>query len=539
MDAAFCGLPYDAQMYDYLRAGFSARENAVAISYMGRKIKAKSLISDIDRWAAILRDKYGIGKGDTVAMNLPNIPDAIILFYAVNKCGAVANMLHPYLPVKTVATILEETQTKLFITLDTYYVANISVLSETYANAVMVARVSDYLPAFKSLVYGRSEPEIDDKKITYAYLRKSNSNLRGEKSAVSNRTAVYMHSAGTTGDAKTIVLSNSAVNALSDSLSYVIPNVNAEHDKCIMVLPLFHGFGFGVCMHAMLSHGFEVAVIPKFKPKKMAATVKKRKATLCAGVPIMFSRLMELPDRDFKKLRYLENIFVGGDKLGAQLKSKFDARLKKIGSSAELTEGYGLTETVTVCCINKKGETDGTSMGAPLKGIRLAVTGDGEKALGVFEKGEICVGGTTLMDGYLKDEDNSVFISINGEKFVKTGDIGFLDEEGKLHFVDRKKRIFKINGVIVFPNEIERVVKDKCDVEDCVAVYDDSAVKVYVQTADTDEKLKNEIIDACKEKLLPYAVPKYGNVFLLKKFPKTVIGKVDVKELSSICCRNL
>lgn len=521
-------------MYNELIEAFNGRGDAVAISYMGKQITANKLFEEINLWANILTDLYGVNQGDTIAMNLPNIPNAIILFYAINKCGAIANLFHPYLPPQTVVKSMNDTKCRLFITLDSYYDKNIEIIKESFCGDFIVSRVSDYLPSIKKLLYRGKKAVIKDTKCLYMDILKQNRHLKGNSYSSSryNNEAVYMHSAGTSGEAKTIILSNVAIVSLSESLTYIIPNMDAKHNKCIMVLPLFHGFGFGVCMHAMLAHGFEVVLIPKFKPEYLAKVVCKRRATICAGIPTMFSRLLTLSKRKFRKLKYLEHIFCGGDKLGVPLKESFNNRLKEIGSTAELVEGYGLTETVTVCCINKKGEKDITSMGFPLKCVKLKIINEEGQVLDLNQKGEICIGGPTLMEGYLGD-DASAFIYIDGEKFVKTGDIGFLDKNQKLHFLDRKKRMFKIQGIAVFPSEIERIIKSDCEIKDCVVTYLNRNIVVFIENDTIDENKKINIVCACKNKLLPYSVPQIENIIFLNKFPKTVVGKIDVKKMEA------
>lgn len=528
----------DVTMYDEMVEAFRGREYAVALSYMGKQITAKRLCEEVNLWADILVKSYGINKGDVIAMNLPNIPNAIILFYAINKCGAVANLFHPYLPIQTVIKSMMDTKCRLFITLDSYYKRNNETIKTSFCGNIIVARISDYLPNVKRIFYRKKEPVIDETRHLYTNILKHN--VRFAKNAISttkkyNKEAVYMHSAGTSGEAKTIILSNAAIVALSNSLSYIIPNMDANHNKCIMVLPLFHGFGFGVCMHTMLAHGFEVILIPKFKSVYLAKVVSKRRATICAGVPTMFLKLLELPNRYFKKLRFLEHIFCGGDKLGITLKDAFNDRLKKVGSSAELIEGYGLTETVTVCCINNKGEKDITSMGFPLKCVKIQIINENGTPLNFNQRGEICIGGSTLMEGYWGDRV-SPFIDINGQRFVKTGDIGFLDKDQKLHFLDRKKRMFKVQGVAVFPNEIERIIKAECKIKECVASYLNQKIIVFIENNidNVNERIKKiEIINACKKRLLPYSIPKMENIIFVNKFPRTVVGKIDIKEMEA------
>lgn len=516
-------------MYDCIVKSYDNRRDYIAIYYLGKKITADYLLKQIDYWASVLHSKYNISNGDVVAMNLPNIPNAIILFYAINKLGAIADLFHPYLPIQALIDKTKEHNCKLLITLDLFYEKNYDFVDEQFKDMVLVARISDYLPVLKKIIYKRKEPKFNKRINLYNKLICKKEDLKGVERDF-NKVAVYMHSAGTSGEAKTIVLSNYAINSLSLSLSSVIANMEEKHNKFIMVLPLFHGFGLGVCMHTTLFYSAEIDLIPKFNAKLLAKTVAKRKATLLAGVPTMFSKLLELDKRLFYKLHFLENIFCGGEKLTSNLKKEFDNKLKDIGSTAELLEGYGLTETVTVCTINKRLETDANAVGFPLSGVHIKIIDADKQLLPNGEIGEICLSGPTLMESYL-DNDNCQEIIINDERYILTGDIGYLDEYGKLHLIDRKKRIFKINGVTIFPSEIEQVIVESCSVDKCLAIYINEKIIVFVQAQGDTDLIKSQAIDACTKNLLPYAIPFKENIYVLNCFPKSPVGKIDIEEL--------
>ena len=518
-------------MYSRMLESFAGKERAIALSFEGKIVRAKSFLGQINNLSSVLRNEFGIKRGDVVAMNLPNMPSAVVLFYAINKCGAIANLLHPFLPCEAVLRILRETKTKLFVTLDTFYDKNLELLKKENIKLIC-AKISDDLPIAKKLLYRRKEPKIEKD----VYLLKEFIGREGQnpESAVYWQAAAYMHSTGTTGEPKTVVLSNLAVNTLSEKLAEIMPDVDASRNKFAMVLPLFHGFGFGLCMHTTLLNASEVCLIPRFNIKNLAKTVGKRKATFFAGIPSIFERLLKLSDRDFKKLRWLENVFVGGEKLSRQLKLAFDNRLKAINSKAELVEGYGLTETVTVCCVTRRGENEKDAVGYPLNDVKLAVIGENSAPLASNEQGEICVAGDILMDGYLGDTTTDAFVEINGQRYVKTGDIGYLDTSGKLYFVDRRKRVFKISGINVFPSEIESIVRELPGISDCLAVYRDSNIVLFVEAPNADRQpaLKELIHKLCSERLLPYAVPKIENIKLLPAFPKNAVGKADITALT-------
>ncbi|MDE5936041.1 MAG: acyl--CoA ligase, partial [Ruminococcus sp.] len=463
----------------------------------------------------------------------------IILFYAINKCGAIADIIHPLNPINTIKKTISNTCSKLFITLDNYFESNRNIIEKLNVS-VIVCRVSDYLPCLKRKYFSWREQDIEDCYLYMGILRNWR-NVIVEDSKFNN-IAVYLHSTGTTGESKSVALSNNAISALKNALSKgVIENMNPNKNKSIMVLPLFHGFGFGVCMHAMLSFGFEIVLMPKFDIHKFANLVAERKVTICTGVPAMFSKLLKLSEKDFAKLKYLENIFVGGEKLDEGLKLEFNKRLRQVGATAELIEGYGLTEAVTVCCVNKKGESDITAVGQPLYGIKVKIIDDNCKALNEGKIGEICIGGPTLMEGYLYDDNQNTFLTLCGEKYFKTGDVGYLDGSGTLHFIERRKRIFKINGVTVFPSEIEKTIRSASEkIENCVVSFIKNNIVVFVQSRETNIKnLKRIIVNFCQLNLIKYAVPLEKNIFIYETFPKNDIGKIDAKTMKENYCKEI
>lgn len=519
-------------LYDNIFKRLSECKNSVALSYYGKKINANQFLTEVDWWASIFLNKYKLKQGDVVAMNLPNIPNAVILFYALNKIGVIVSLMHPLLPFMSVKKNIQETNSKMLITSDYFFEENKKLIN-SYAITVLISRMSDYLPAFKKAIFCLKRKIKIPKELLYTEIYKYNKNI--DVSTKSNKDiAVYMHSSGTTDQPKIIILSNSAINALSDMLPSVIVNPDT-HNKCIMVLPLFHGFGLAVCLHTMLSHGAEIALLPKFNVKDFARIVSKRGITISAGVPLMYLKLLKASDHDFKKLKTLENIFVGGDKLNQRLKEDFNNRMASIGSNAKLREGYGLTETVTVCCVQAMEDKDNSSMGKPLDGIDVCIIDEQNNLLPIMEEGEICVAGPTLMNGYLKDKTFSTFIKMGDKQYVKTGDIGFLDECGALHFLGRKKRISKLKGINIFPAEIEELIKNNSNVEECVVLIKDEKVYIVVQADIQNQSLiKNKIIDVCTKYLIKYSIPFEENIFVLRNIPKTQIGKIDFKSISEI-----
>ena len=512
-----------------------------AITYYGRHITYGELFSYIDKFALFLNSK-GLKKGDTIAICLPNIPDAIIAIYAANKLGIICNVIHPLMPEDKILETYEVTSSKFLIISDIKYVKGIELYRNKNINAI-ISTIDEFMPGYLKKLY-RLKNKINFE--TASELRfvdcikkvclQKNINIRFNGEEI----AVYLHSGGTTGIPKTVMLSNKALNSLAYNTGLVIGGETDKDDSFLMVLPLFHGFGLGVCMHTVLSKSTNVVLIPKFNAKSTIKTIIKENVNYLAGVPAMYSKLLN--EKKFHSKKVLQNfkfMFCGGDKLKEKLKKEMDNALISANSTARLNEGYGLTETVTVCTLNRKDNERFPSVGQALEGIELAIIDENLKVLNCYEKGEIIVAGDTLMNGYYMDEENTrkVFIDLNGKRWIRTGDYGYLDEDKFLYFIDRYKRMVKISGYNVFPSEIEEVVLSLDEIKNCVVITKEDEKGNYFRllaVPDSDNadllELKEKILKVCKEKLMVYSIPR--EIKIVKDLPLTAIGKIDTKSKS-------
>ena len=517
-------------MFNYVADGLSDFPDSKTVVYFkGNKISKGRLLRDTDKFCAYLCS-LGIGKGDVVTIHLPNLPNAACAFYAVNKLGAIANLIHPLMPPLPLGEMTRAAGSKLIVTFDEYYAKNADKL-DLNCKAV-VCSASDYLPPVLSALYKLKEPKL--KGVTRWRDTMKFPRHTGAPAGEGEDVAVYMYSGGTTGKPKTIELSHRAFNELTECLTYVIADYDGNKDVSLMVLPIFHGFGLGVCMHSMLSRAIESVMIPKYSTKEVLADVKKRGVTIIAGVPLMYKKMLGGGDA-FAAMKGVKHIFCGGDKLTSSLKNQFDAALKKVGSTACLLEGYGQTECVTVCCVNEPGEYIKGCMGKPLHGIKIACASEG-KLLPAGQTGEIVVSAPTLMKGYREMDNSQVFMHIDGERWLRTGDSGMVDDKGRVFFNDRIKAAEKVSGVVVYPQEICEVAGDVPEVSESYAVKvtagDREFMRLYCVCEGDKEKVKEKIDEACSRKLLVYARPK--EIVFVDRLPRTAVGKVDVGKLKEM-----
>ena len=480
----------DKSMVNVLREVAKRYPRRVALEYMGRKITYKRLIRLIDMCATglVLR---GIKRGDVVSLCLPNIPNTVIAFYALNLIGAIPCMIHPLSTPSEIARFLEETNSKMLIAFDFIYPKLLDKQN------VIVAKAFDYI-----LFPCKSWRSIMKKPLLI------------EDNGSGGDTAAILYSGATsTGKPKGILLSNANFNALAESLCAVV-NQDKEQKSMLAILPLFHGFGLGICMHTMLTQGFSVILEPRFSTKIFANAINKRRPTHIAGIPSMYKALMKKSKN--LDLSCIKGIFCGGDFASVDFKQNFNKFIKEHNGNVAIREGYGLTEMVTACVIMPDEDGHISSVGIPMPGVDVKIL-DFETGQ-PCEEGEICLAGPMVMKGYLGDQKEI--------DWLHTGDRGHIDAEGYLYFTERVKRIIKRSGFPVYPSAVEEVIL-KCDgVTDCAVVgipdeFYGQRVAAYIVGKTTEE----QIIEHCKEFLNKWSVP--SKVVFLDNLPLTKLGKVD------------
>ena len=314
------------------------------------------------------------------------------------------------------------------------------------------------------------------------------------------------------------------------------------------ILPLFHGFGLCMGMHTMMVNGITAILVPVFSAESLAALLRREKPNFIAAVPTLLEGIMKNPKLRRTDLSYLKGVFCGGDTLTEELKNRFDAFLADHGCTASVREGYGLTETVTVCAVNPIRNNRPGTVGIPLADMIMKIVEPGgweEQPSG--SPGEICVTGPTVMLGYLNDPEataQAVRTHPDGRSWVHTGDFGFMDEDGYIHFRQRIKRIIKVSGIPVFPSQIEDVIARVPGVREVSAIgvphpYKMQVVKVFVvpeQGVAPDAALTARIRKTCEEQMIRHAVP--ASVEYRSALPRTKVGKVDTVALERESAQN-
>ncbi|MBO5577770.1 MAG: acyl--CoA ligase [Bacilli bacterium] len=511
-----------------------------AIYYFENRISYAKLLERIDEMASILQNLYRIEKGDVVLVSLPNIPETIVLFYALNKIGAISNMVHPNSPYEVMQKYYNDANCKIAFLFENRVYKELSSYMEFNGNIVLCSAANSLPLRKKEAYFLMNRKMIKDLKEArkfqfYANL-KSNNLLSKEVVLEPEDTSVLLHSASTTGISKTICLGSKSFNFTASRIPEIMC-VEPEEligKSLISVLPSFHGFGLCMTMHAPLVNSFGIVLIPKFSTKEIVHAMNRWKNVTCiCGVPNIFKELIK--DSSFinsRQLKTLASCFSGGDSLSPLIKENFDSILIRKNSRCRLFEGYGLTEALAVCSVNTHRHHKTGSIGYPISGVSFAIIGEDNKMLKPYEIGEISIKSDNNMIGYYNDLEATKATYYNG--YLKTGDLGFIDEDGFIYFKARKKRVIKVNGVAVFPHEIESVISAMSGISAvCVVEIPDektvNAAKVYVVSKDKDpDRIKNQ----CRRKLISWSIPK--EVEFVKSLPMTKYNKVDYRKVQEM-----
>lgn len=546
---------FEGSMYDKIADIAKKYPKNVAFDFMGKSTTYGEMIEEIQKCAKALKT-IGIRENDKVTIAMPNCPQAIYMFYAVNLVGGVANMIHPLSAEKEIEFYLNESESVTAITLDQFYNKFENIRKNTKVVNIIIASVKDALSkpikAGYMLTEGRKIKKIpkDAPVIRWNdFMKLSRACFYNyEVKRASDAPAVILYSGGTTGTTKGIVLTNRNFNALSEQIVAVNPMFRVG-DKMLAAMPLFHGFGLGVCVHSMLANGGRCILIPRFTAKSYAKQIVKYRCNFIAGVPTLYEALLGLDTMDGADLSCLKGVFSGGDSLSVELKKKFDKFLYDHKAVIQVREGYGTTETVTACCLTPPHMFKEGSIGLPFPDTFIKIVEPGtDKELPYGQEGEVLLAGPTVMKEYMNHPDettSTLRTHEDGLTWVYTGDLGVMDEEGFIYFKGRAKRMIISSGYNVYPAQIENILDAHDAVQmSCVIgvpdTYKMQKVKAFIKLAagySASEEVKQELLNYCKLNIAKYAMP--YDIEFRDELPKTLVGKVayrvlEEEELSKI-----
>lgn len=533
-------------MVGYFLEAVARYPENIAIEYYGRTYTYRAFYEMIRDTAKSLKNQ-GVKEGDTIAICMPNTPEAILMFYAANMVGALVSLIHPLSAEKEIQNYINGSGATFLLSLDLVYDKVHNIVDNTCIKKIVIASAGDSLKTIKKFLYKFKNRgtvpkiELTDDIMTWNEFINYGYDYQGEIACLkgANDPAVILYSGGTSGDPKGILLTNMNFNALALSCHKMIEQ-SGEGESILAILPIFHGFGLGVCIHTTLGCGMRVVLVPNFNPKDFGKLLHKHKISIVCGVPSLFESLTKtsMGKNDLSKLK---SAISGGDFMSKDLKNKVDTYFREHGSNAEIRVGYGLTEASAAICVTPTGEYRESSIGVPFPDTYIKVVRVGtHDEVPYGEDGEICISGPTVMMGYLNNLEETIQtlqIHEDGRTWLHTGDVGSMDKDGFVYFKQRVKRIIISNGYNLYPSYIETIINSHPDVFTSTVIGIPHPKKVQVAKAyivlkdgvKPSKDVEKSIRLHCEKNLARYSLPAVYE--FRESLPKTLVGKVAYREL--------
>ncbi len=537
----------DKSLFQYIYDCNVNRMNNIAINYFNNTMTYSELFREIDLCARAFRSQ-GIRQGDVVSICMANTPEAVISFYAVSKIGAIANMIHPLSSEEEIKHSLNSTKSVMLVAINLSYENIKNVINDTKVYKAIIVSPRDSMPVLTGIGYYLLQdrkvniPDGGEKFVKWKDFIVKGVNYVQDVHINTNKDdpAVILHSGGTTGVPKNILLSNGNINVVPEQAKVSLYDTD-DTDSMLCILPLFHCFGLVETIHFPLASGQELILVPKFDAKRFDKLLLKYKPSIIPGVPTLFEAMIKNKHMQNVDLSNVKYVVSGGDTLNEEKNIEVNKFLQSHHCKHNIVQGYGLTETSGGCIFPTHGTDLPGSSGIPLPGNQIKIIDVNTKEeVKPMEKGEICISGPSVMMGYLDNEKETNEIlekDSKGRIWVHTGDMGYVNEDGIMFFVQRIKRLIIVSGYNVFPSHIEDVLnKHPYVLNSCVIgiphPYKIQVPKAFIVLKDGYKdslKVKNEIKEYCEKNLSKYMIPK--EFVFRESLPKTMIGKVDFKSL--------
>jgi len=523
---------------EFLERSASKFPDNMALLFQGYKVTYRELKDMVDRFATCLHD-FGIRKGDSVAILLPNVIPCAVSYYAILKIGGIAVMNNPLYSDRELEHQFNDSGAKLLITLDLLGNRMIDLRPKTQIKQIVYASIGNYLPFPKNLLF----PLVAKKKKLAADVKPAEDVFKWKEVLAKSSpnppkvelsfddTAMYQYTGGTTGVSKGVTLTHSNLSKNVQQSREWFPSFNEGEEIMLGALPFFHVFGLTVAMNFAIFMGWGDILVPKPQPEQLLEAIGKFKPTFAPLVPTMYIGMLSHPNFNQTDNSSIKGCFSGSAPLPLEVIKDFEDK-----TGAVIVEGFGLTESTPVTHINpfSGGKRKAGSIGIPIPDTecRIVDLNDGITDMPVGETGEIIIKGPQVMKGYRNKPEETAETLKDG--WLHTGDIAMMDEEGYFFIVDRKKDMIISGGYNVYPRDIEEVFFEHPKVLEATAIgvphpTRGEQVKVFVVPKEGETPTEEELMEYCKTKLAKYKLP--TEIEFRVELPKTNVGKVLKKNL--------
>ncbi len=537
--------PENKNCYEYLRECTEIYDDVYMMQHFGVKYMRSKIFSDMDALAGFFQKELGLKRGDVVTVFMPTTVQSIVAFYALNSIGVITNFVHPLMSTDFLKERIEEVNSKAVMILDLLAKDHIKTINDSGIPCVVCCS-SDYSEGIKGAGCKVGEALIKKlyPKYNNAYYYKDaikKAYVPEKVTGNGDELGAYLNGGGTTGKSKTIKITSKSINELvwrvSDLDEIHAPGEEAE----VIVLPLFHCFGLCIGVHMAMCNSARIIPMMQFDAKIFVKLLKQNRVAGFVGIPLMFQKLVRQKGFDGPHLKNTRVMFCGGDDVSDAFIDEFNTYFEKWGATGRLRQGYGLTETNSVCTTNSNDDYRHGSIGRALRGVDVEIWDDNHNKLPDGEIGEFAISGPTIMEGYYmdgEDKEYGIHTDENGKKWVLSGDLGYRDPDGYFFFSGRKKRLVIISGYNVYPTDIEKVVGDLPEVKESCAVqgWDNSRSMVRLYLTMTDKKyetdeMKEKICKLLEDTFSKFYVPR--DFVFMDKLPETPLMKVDFMKLTA------
>jgi long-chain acyl-CoA synthetase len=525
------------QMFDEAADRYRDR---TALVFYGKKISYAMLREHIDRLAAAFAD-LGLKRGDKVALYLLNSPQFVIAYFAALRIGCAVTPISPVYTSFEIKHQLENSEAKALVCQDILY--DKVEKAGVQLHSVILTNVSEYLPALKRLfgkgaIAGISSGARAGQAGAGIYqfqdlIKKYPPNPPPVTLDPQRDIAALPYTGGTTGQPKGVVLTHANVVAAITS-NGLVHGYKPGQEVVIAFLPFFHIFGQVSIMITSLLHGETLVLFTTPDTENILDACERYQATIFLGVPTLFDYLKDHKDTTKVDWKRFTLILCGADTLHESTVKEWEKR-----THSRITEGYGLTETCATSHLNPVTRPKPGTFGVPVANVTAAIVDpDGTAFLRVGEVGELVLKGPMVMQGYWKnpEQTKATFLEVDGERWLRTGDLVRMDEEGYFHYYDRRKDLIKHRGYSVFARDVEDVLYEHPQVKAAGVIgvpdpAEGSVIKavVVLQPDARGQVAEEDLRKYCQERLAHYKVPKI--IEFRGELPKTDAGKVSHREL--------
>ena len=513
--------------------------NKMALLFQGYKISFRELNDMVNRFAAGLNG-FGIDKGDSVAIVLPNVIPCVVAYYAILKIGGITVMNNPLYSDRELEYQFNDSDSKLLVTIDLLANRMIDLRPKTKIKQIIYTSIGDYLPFPKNLLFPfvakKKNLAADVKPAENVYpwknLPPNNISRLPEVELSFDDIAMYQYTGGTTGVSKAVMITHGNLSKQVQQIAAWFSRFDSN-EIMLGALPFFHVFGLTTAMNLAIFQGWGNILVPKPQPDALLEAIRKFKPSFAPLVPTMYIGILNNPAIDKTDLTSIKGCFSGSSPLPLETIRDFENK-----TGAVIVEGFGLTEASPVTHVNPfaGGKRKAGSIGIPISDTecRIVSLDDGKTDVPVGESGELLVRGPQVMKGYWNNPEDTANTLTDG--WLHTGDIAKMDEDGYFYIVDRKKDMIISGGCNVYPRDIEEALYENPKIQEACAIgiphpTRGEAIKVFTVLKQGETATQEELIEFCKDKLARYKLP--TEIEFRDDLPKTNVGKILKKELRS------